>query len=245
MNSFPWLTAVVVLPFVGAILMFFVKDAAVRWTALGVSLADLALSLPLAFLYDRSATGMQFAERVPWIASPPINYAVGVDGISLPLLLLTTFLTPLCVLVSWRAIETRLREFMATMLVMETAMLGVFVALDFVLFYVFWEAMLIPMYLLIGVWGGPNRFYAAVKFFLYTLAGSVLLLIAILVLFFQGGHTFDILLLSKAGYSQTLQNWLFWAFFIAFAVKVPMFPFHTWLPDAHVEAPTAGSVFLA
>src|SRR5881296_4639652 len=134
---------------------------------------------------------------------------------------------------------------MATMFIMEAAMLGVFVALDFVLFYVFWEAMLIPMYLLIGVWGGPNRLYAAVKFFLYTLAGSVLLLIAILVLFFQGGHTFDILLLDKAGYSQTLQNWLFWAFFIAFAVKVPMFPFHTWLPDAHVEAPTAGSVILA
>src|SRR5881296_1866243 len=134
---------------------------------------------------------------------------------------------------------------MATMFIMEAAMLGVFVALDFVLFYVFWEAMLIPMYLLIGVWGGPNRLYAAVKFFLYTLAGSVLLLIAILVLFLQGGHTFDILLLSKAEYSQTLQNWLFWAFFIAFAVKVPMFPFHTWLPDAHVEAPTAGSVLLA
>src|SRR5881296_2699934 len=134
---------------------------------------------------------------------------------------------------------------MATMFIMEAAMLGVFVALDFVLFYVFWEAMLIPMYLLIGVWGGPNRLYAAVKFFLYTLAGSVLLLIAILVLFFQGGHTFDILLLDKAGYSQTLQNWLFWAFFLAFAIKVPMFPFHTWLPDAHVEAPTAGSVILA
>jgi len=244
-SGFPWLTAVVFLPLAGAVLLFFVKDAAVRWTALTVALADVALSLPLAFLYDRSATGMQFAERVSWIASPPINYAVGVDGISLPLLLLTTFLTPLCVLVSWRAIETRFREFMATMLIMETAMLGVFVALDFVLFYVFWEAMLIPMYLLIGVWGGPNRLYAAVKFFLYTLAGSVLLFIAILVLFFQGGHTFDILLLSKAGYSQTLQKWLFWAFFIAFAVKVPMFPFHTWLPDAHVEAPTAGSVFLA
>src|SRR5881296_2144923 len=134
---------------------------------------------------------------------------------------------------------------MATMFIMEAAMLGVFVALDFVLFYVFWEAMLIPMYLLIGVWGGPNRLYAAVKFFLYTLAGSVLLLIAILVLFLQGGHTFDILLLSKAEYSQTLQNWLFWAFFLAFAIKVPMFPFHTWLPDAHVEAPTAGSVLLA
>jgi NADH-quinone oxidoreductase subunit M len=244
-SGFPWLTAVVFLPLAGAVLLFFVKDAAVPWTALAVALADLALSFPLFFLYDRSATGMQFTERVAWIASPPIHYAVGVDGISLPLLLLTTLLTPLCVLVSWRAIETRLREFMATILVMATAMLGVFVALDFVLFYVFWEAMLIPMYLLIGVWGGPNRLYAAVKFFLYTLAGSVLLLIAILALFFQGGHTFDILLLSKAGYSQTLQNWLFWAFFIAFAVKVPMFPFHTWLPDAHVEAPTAGSVFLA
>ena len=244
-GGFPWLTAVVFLPLAGAAALFFIKESQVRWTAFAVALADVGLSLPLWFLFDPSTPRMQFAERVSWIASPAINYSVGVDGISLPLLLLTTFLTPLCVLASWKAIETRVREFMATLLIMETAMLGVFVALDFVLFYVFWEAMLIPMYLIIGVWGGPNRLYAAVKFFLYTLAGSVLLLIAILVLFFQGGQTFDILLLGRVGYSTTVQNWVFWAFFIAFAVKVPMFPFHTWLPDAHVEAPTAGSVFLA
>ena len=244
-TGFPWLTAVVFLPLAGAVMLFFVKESLVRWTALVVALADLGLSLPLWLLFDPSTPRMQFTERVSWIASPSINYSIGIDGISLPLLLLTTFLTPLCVLASWKAIEARIREFMATMLIMETAMLGVFVALDLVLFYVFWEAMLIPMYLIIGVWGGPNRLYAAMKFFLYTLVGSVLLLIAILVVFFHGGQTFDMLLLSRVGYSPTVQNWVFWAFFVAFAVKVPMFPFHTWLPDAHVKAPTAGSVFLA
>ncbi len=247
MNSvgFPWLTAVVFLPLAGTIVLLFLKETAVRWAALGIALADFLLSLPLWVLFDPSTPRMQFAEQVAWIASPPINYSVGVDGISLPLILLTTFLTPLCVLVSWTAIQTRVKSFMACLLLMETAMLGVFVALDFVLFYVFWEAMLIPMYLLIGVWGGPNRVYAAVKFFLYTLVGSVLLLVAILVLFFQGGQTFDILLLGRVDYAPSLQFWLFLAFFAAFAVKVPMFPFHTWLPDAHVEAPTAGSVILA
>ena len=188
---------------------------------------------------------MQFTERVTWIISPPITYSLGVDGISLPLILLTTFITPFCILTSWQAIQSRVREFMAVLLVMETAMLGVFVSLDFVLFYIFWEVMLIPMYLLIGVWGGPNRLYAAIKFFLYTLAGSVLLLVALIVLYFQGGETFDIMALSRVDYPSALQHWLFIALFIAFAVKVPMFPFHTWLPDAHVEAPTAGSVMLA
>jgi len=244
-GGFPWLTVVVFVPLAGAILLFLLKEAAVRWTVLTVALADFAVSLPLWFRFDPSSPGMQFTERTVWVTSPPIHYHLGLDGISLPLVLLTTLLTPLCVLASWRAIETRVREFMATLLIMETAMLGVFVAMDFVLFYVFWEAMLIPMYLIIGIWGGPNRLYAAVKFFLYTLAGSVLLLIAILALFFKGGQTFDILLLSRVEYSPTVQNWVFGAFFIAFAVKVPMFPFHTWLPDAHVEAPTAGSVFLA
>jgi NADH-quinone oxidoreductase subunit M len=244
-GGFPWLTLVVFLPLAGALVLFFLKESQARRIALGVALADLVFSLPLWLFFDPATPRMQFTEQVPWIASPLINYSVGVDGISLPLVLLTTFLMPLCVLVSWRAIEARVREFMATLLIMETAMLGVFVALDFVLFYVFWEAMLIPMYLIIGVWGGPNRVYAAVKFFLYTLAGSVLLLVAILVLFFQGGQTFDILLLSRVEYAPTLQHWIFLAFFLAFAVKVPMFPFHTWLPDAHVEAPTAGSVLLA
>ncbi len=243
--GFPILTALIFLPLAGAALIFFVKEAAVRWVALAISLVEFAISLPLWLAFEPSIAGMQFTERVSWVTSPPISYYLGVDGISMPLVLLTTFITPFCVLTSWRAIETRLREFMAVLLVMETAMIGVFVSLDFVLFYVFWEVMLIPMYLLIGVWGGPNRIYAAIKFFLYTLAGSVLLLVAIVVLFFQGGQTFDILELSRVPYSSTIQHWLFVAFFIAFAVKVPMFPFHTWLPDAHVEAPTAGSVFLA
>ena len=235
--GFPWLTAVVFLPLIGAALLFFVKESALRWTALAITLADFVISLPLWYFFDPADPQMQFTERVAWITSPPITYSLGVDGISLPLVLLTTFITPLCVLTSWRAIETRVREFMAVLLVMETAMLGVFVAMDFVLFYVFWEVMLIPMYLLIGVWGGPNRLYAAIKFFLYTLAGSLLLLVAIIVLYFQGGQTFDIVMLSGVNYPSSLQHWLFLAFFIAFAVKVPMFPFHTWLPDAHVEAP--------
>lgn len=245
MNAFPLLSTVIFLPLIGAALLFAVREAAVRLTALVVTMVTFIVSLPLWVHFDAHHAHMQFAERADWISVPPISYSVGLDGISLPLVLMTTFLMPLCVLASWRSITTRIREFMACLLIMETAMVGVFSALDFVLFYVFWEVMLIPMYLLIGVWGGPRRLYAAIKFFLYTLAGSVLLLVAIIVLFFQGGQTFDIQLLSKVEYSAALQPWLFWAFFIAFAVKVPMFPFHTWLPDAHVEAPTAGSVVLA
>ena len=239
------LSLVIFLPLIGAALLFAARETAARIIALTVTITTFLLSLPLWMHFDPHQAQMQFAERMDWISSPPISYSVGLDGISLPLVLMTTFLMPLCVLASWRAIGTRIREFMACLLIMETAMVGVFAALDFVLFYVFWEVMLIPMYLLIGVWGGPNRLYAAIKFFLYTLAGSVLLLVAIIVLFFQGGQTFDIQLLSKVEYAASLQPWLFWAFFIAFAVKVPMFPFHTWLPDAHVEAPTAGSVVLA
>ena len=188
---------------------------------------------------------MQFVERASWINSPPVSYSLGMDGISFPLVLMTTFLMPFCVTVSWTAIEKRVPLFMSMLLVMETAMVGVFVALDFVLFYVFWEVMLIPMYLLIGIWGGPNRLYAAIKFFLYTLAGSLLMLVAIFVLYFQGWTHLRHSELSRGTYGATLQMWLFLAFFAAFAVKVPMFPFHTWLPDAHVEAPTAGSVILA
>ncbi|MEE8493439.1 MAG: NADH-quinone oxidoreductase subunit M [Nitrospirales bacterium] len=244
-SNFPWLTAVVFLPLVGAAVILFIKESAIRWTTLVFAVADFAVSLPVWYLFDPAKPQMQFTEHAVWITFPPISYSLGVDGISLPLVLLTTFITPFCVLTSWQAIQTRLREFMALILVMETAMLGVFLSLDFVLFYVFWEVMLIPMYLLIGVWGGANRLYAAIKFFLYTLVGSLLLLVAIIVFFFQGGQTFDILELSRAEYSAPLQHWLFVALFIAFAVKVPMFPFHTWLPDAHVEAPTAGSVLLA
>lgn len=244
-GSFPWLTVLIFLPLAGAVSLCFVKEETARWTALGVTLADLLIALPLWWLFDGTSSQMQFVEHVVWVTTPPIHYSLGLDGISLPLVLMTAALMPLCVLASWRAISTRVRSFMAVLLVMETAMLGVFAALDFVLFYVFWEAMLIPMYLLIGVWGGPNRLYAAIKFFLYTLAGSVLLLVAILVFYFYGGRTFDILALSQVTYPATLQLWLFLALFAAFAVKVPMFPFHTWLPDAHVEAPTAGSVILA
>jgi NADH-quinone oxidoreductase subunit M len=226
-------------------MMSFVTESTARWVALVATLADLCIALPLWWLFDPQASQMQFTEHVAWITSPPISYSLGLDGISLPLVLMTVGILPLCVLASWNAITARVQGFMAMLLVMETAMVGVFVALDFVLFYVFWEAMLIPMYLLIGVWGGANRLYAAIKFFLYTLAGSMLLLVAILVLYYYGGHTFDILALSQGTYPAWLQTWLFLAFFAAFAVKVPMFPFHTWLPDAHVEAPTAGSVILA
>jgi NADH-quinone oxidoreductase subunit M len=225
--------------------MYFATEMTARWIALVATLADLFVALPLWWLFDPQAIQMQFTEHVAWVTTPPIYYSLGLDGISLPLVLMTVGIMPLCVLASWNAITTRVRGFMAMLLVMEAAMVGVFIALDFALFYVFWEAMLIPMYLLIGVWGGSNRLYAAIKFFLYTLAGSMLLLVAILVLYYYGGHTFDILALSRGTYPASLQTWLFLAFFAAFAVKVPMFPFHTWLPDAHVEAPTAGSVILA
>jgi NADH-quinone oxidoreductase subunit M len=241
----PWLTLVLILPLLGVVATLLAHESLSRPIALGTSLVTFVVSLPLWFLFDNANGGMQFVEKHQWIDSPAIHYALGVDGISMPLVLLTTFLTPLCILVSWTAIETRLKEFLISLLVIETATIGVFMALDFVLFYIFWETMLIPMYLLIGVWGGPNRVYAAIKFFLYTLAGSLLLLVAILVLYFEGGRTFDILALTHASYTPSLQTLLFWAFFAAFAVKVPMFPFHTWLPDAHVEAPTAGSVILA
>ncbi|MBM4126466.1 MAG: NADH-quinone oxidoreductase subunit M [Nitrospira sp.] len=245
MTHFPWLTILVFLPLAGALVLYLAKDTGARLIALAVTVADLLISIPLWWWFDPSSSQMQFAETAVWISSPKIHYKLGLDGISLPLVLMTTALMPLCVLISWRSIETGVRNFMAMLLIMEGAMIGVFVALDFVLFYVFWEAMLIPMYLLIGMWGGPNRLYAAVKFFLYTLAGSVLLLVGILVLYFYGGHTFDIQELSQGAYPHTMQMWVFLAFFAAFAVKVPMFPFHTWLPDAHVEAPTAGSVILA
>src|SRR5436309_4177301 len=240
------LTLLIFLPTAGvAVMAFFQNDTHIKHVAFWTSAAEFCLSLALYAWFDPATHRMQFAEVAQWIRTPPVRYALGIDGISLWLILLTTLLTPICIVASWTAIKTRVREFMIAMLVMETTMVGVFCALDFVLFYVFWETMLIPMYLLIGVWGGPNRIYAAIKFFLYTLAGSLLLLVSLIVLYFQGGHTFDILALSRAQYGETLQAWLFWAFFIAFAVKVPMFPFHTWLPDAHVEAPTAGSVVLA
>lgn len=204
------------------------------------------------FFFDGTASRMQFELSVPWINSFGINYHVGVDGISLLLVLLTTFLTPLAVLCSWQSIQARVKEFFVFMLVLETGMIGTFVALDFFLFYVFWEVMLIPMYFLIGVWGGERRIYAAIKFFLYTMVGSVLMLVAIISLYLlNGSSTFDFVEIlhhiqsGRLTIRPDLEHWLFLAFFFAFAIKVPLFPLHTWLPDAHVEAPTAGSVILA
>jgi NADH-quinone oxidoreductase subunit M len=241
------LSLVIFLPLAGALVIGLAprNDELTRWMALLFSLLTFIASLPLWFGFDSASHEMQFVERTSWIAAFNIEYAVGIDGISILMVLLTTLITPLCVLCSWRSIGVRVKEFMMAILAMETAMIGVFAALDFFLFFVFWEAMLIPMFLIIGVWGGPRRVYAALKFFLYTLVGSLPLLVAILALYFMGGRTFDIQALSAGSYSPAAQFWIFWAFFLAFAIKVPMFPFHTWLPDAHVEAPTAGSVILA
>ena len=248
--GFPLLSVVVFIPLAGALVLWLAylvgtREEQLKWIALSATLVGFLVSLPIYFLFDSTTPAMQFKEQYSWIATFNIHYTLGVDGISLLLVLMTTLLSPICVLCSWRAIENRVMEFMVSLLLMETAMLGVFMALDFVLFYVFWEAMLIPMYLIIGVWGGPNRLYAAIKFFLYTLVGSLLLLVAMIALFFEGGRTFDIPTLMQGQYTLGFQLWIFLAFFLAFAVKVPMFPFHTWLPDAHVEAPTAGSVILA
>jgi NADH-quinone oxidoreductase subunit M len=236
----------VFLPLIGAFFLLFMRNAgAIRWTSLLVTLATFFVSLPLFKHFDKSTYKMQFVEKSEWIPSWGINYFIGVDGISILFIFLTTLIGILSVLVSWKAIESKVKEFHIAILAVEAGMLGVFVALDFFLFYIFWEAMLIPMFLLIGVWGGQNRVYAAIKFFLYTLVGSVLMLVGIVVLYFAGGQTLDILALSSTQYPLKLQCWLFLAFFAAFAVKVPMFPVHTWLPDAHTEAPTAGSVILA
>ncbi len=239
------LSLLIFLPAVGAVILLFVRNAsAARWIALLFSLAEIGLCIPLLAAFDGSVPHMQFGETIPWISSWNINYRVGVDGISVLFVALSALLTTISIMVSWTAIQDRVREFMVAMLFLEAAMIGVFAALDLFLFYIFWEAMLIPMYLLIGVWGGPNRLYAAIKFFLYTLVGSVLMLVAILAVYNVTG-SFDVLTLMNHKFGHTFQLVAFAAFFAAFAVKVPMFPFHTWLPDAHVEAPTAGSIILA
>ena len=219
-------------------------DRNARWTALWVSLITFVLSIFLWLDFDSRSAGFQFTERYDWIPTFNITYHMGIDGISLFLVLLSTFLTPICVLASWEAIKNRVKEYMVAFLILETMMVGMFCALDFVLFYIFFEGVLIPMFLIIGVWGGSRRVYAAFKFFLYTLLGSVLMLLAILTMYFQANTT-DIPTLMGFGFSANLQNWLWLACFASFAVKVPMWPVHTWLPDAHVEAPTAGSVILA
>jgi len=248
------LTLVTFLPAAGAVLVFLVprrREAATKTITVAVTAATFAASVPLYWGFDPARADYQFPDWHAWMPTLGISYHLGVDGISLLLVLLTTFLMPLVMLSAWNAIESRWKEFAITMLLLETGMLGVFVALDLFLFYVFWEAMLIPMYLVIGIWGGGNRVYAAIKFVLYTLAGSLLMLVAILALYFQHGaatgiYTFDLPVLAQFVLPASLnQNLLFLAFALAFAIKVPMFPFHTWLPDAHVEAPTAGSVILA
>jgi len=250
----PILSLLTFFPLVGAVVLLFInKERAetLRWVTLIVAFVEFIFSLPLFFVFDSTTAAMQFVEDWWWVEAYGISYKVGIDGISLLLVLLTTFLTVLCILCSWSAITSRVKEFMISFLFLETGMIGALVALDLILFYVFWEVMLIPMYLLIGVWGDPKRrIYAAIKFFLFTMAGSVLMLIAILVLYFinlkaTGKATFDVLELYQLGMPVGTQYWLFGAFALAFAIKVPMFPFHTWLPDAHTEAPTAGSVILA
>jgi NADH-quinone oxidoreductase subunit M len=246
-SDLPILSLLIFTPLAGVPFLFLLpaKSFAKPW-ALFITLINAGFSVHLLRIFDPDKFQFQFAEHHPWIPSLNINYTLGVDGISLLLVLLTTLLVPLCVLCSWRYIQNRVREFLACILIMETAMLGVFMSLDFVLFYIMWEAMLIPMFLLIGIWGGPRKIYASVKFFLYTLAGSIMLPVAIIALYFYNDlHTFFIPALMAKGYPFGFQILIFLAFFTAFAVKVPMFPFHTWLPAAHVEAPTAGSVLLA
>ncbi|WP_163339138.1 NADH-quinone oxidoreductase subunit M [Desulfopila sp. IMCC35008] len=242
----PYLSILIFLPIAGALLLLLVNNEDfARWWSLAITTVIAGISLPVLIGFDRTTTNFQFVEKHSWIESLNIQYVIGVDGISILLLIMTTFIMPFCVLASWAYIKTRVQSFMICLLIMEAAMIGVFVALDFVLFYILWEAMLIPMYLLIGIWGGPRKIYASIKFFLYTLAGSVLLLVGIIWLYITNDYSFFIPDMMWKGYSSTAQILLFIAFFLAFAIKVPMFPFHTWLPAAHVEAPTAGSVVLA
>ncbi|MDF1632754.1 NuoM family protein [Mycoplana sp. MJR14] len=242
----PLLSLIVLVPAAGAVVLMVLRsDGAVRWTALAVTLLDLALCIAMLSGFDTTTHAMQFAERYPWVPALGIAFALGVDGISALFVFLTALLGTVCVLASWVAIESRVKAFMVSLLAMQALMLGVFCALDLFLFYVCWEAMLIPMYLIIGIWGGEGRIYAAFKFFLYTLAGSLLFLVGVIVLYRHGGRTFDILALTAQDLPFGIQSWLFFAFLVAFAVKVPMVPVHTWLPDAHVQAPTAGSIILA
>jgi NADH-quinone oxidoreductase subunit M len=252
-QGFPLLSCVLWLPLLGALVVLLIpksKPMLVRNFTLGVSLVDLALAMVLFFQFDSNQTGIQFVEKWDWIESLGVAYYLGIDGISLLLVVLTAFLAPIAILSTYKAVEQRVKGFMFSLQLLQVGMLGAFLALDVFLFYIFWELMLIPMYFIIGIWGGPRRIYAAVKFFLFTLLGSVLMLVAILVVFFThhaqtGIYTADLFQLYGTQLSATMQMFMFAAFALAFAIKVPMFPFHTWLPDAHVEAPTAGSVILA
>ncbi len=250
MESFPILSLTTFLPLVGVLFILLVRGEEhvvarnARWAALWTSLATFVISLLLWINFDPTTADFQFVEKFEWLPQFNIAYHMGIDGISLFFVILSTFLTPICVLASWKAVTHRVKEYMIAFLVLETMMVGTFAALDFVMFYIFFEAVLIPMFIIIGVWGGPRRVYSAFKFFLYTLAGSVLLLAAILALYFDAGTT-DIPTLIAHSVPAEMQTWLWLAFFASFAVKMPMWPVHTWLPDAHVEAPTAGSVILA
>lgn len=243
--GFPFLSVLIFSPLVAAVVLLFLRDERhMRWWTL-LFTTGLAVVAALMYpLFNPDTAAFQFVEHAAWIPAFQINYTLGVDGISILMVWLTAFIMPFCVLASWRYIGKRVKEFMIALLLMETTMIGVFCALDTILFFVFWEAMLIPMALMIGVWGGPRRVYAAIKFFIYTMAGSVFLLVALIAIRLQTG---SFSLVDAMGYplAPHFQMWVFAAFFVAFAIKVPMFPFHTWLPAAHVEAPTAGSVLLA
>jgi NADH-quinone oxidoreductase subunit M len=249
MTTWPILSVVTFLPLVGALLIYLLRgedEAArrnARWIALWTTLITFAVSVILVLRFDPAQTDFQFVEKANWLATG-INYHMGVDGISLPFVILTTALLPFCIIASWKSVTVRVREYMMAFLILETLMVGTFSALDLVLFYLFFEGGLIPMFLIIGVWGGPRRVYASFKFFLYTLLGSVLMLLAIMALYWNAGTT-DIPTLMHTNVPRSLQTWAWLAFFASFAVKMPMWPVHTWLPDAHVEAPTAGSVILA
>ncbi len=248
--GFPILSLLTWLPLAGGLFIMTVRgDEAVvasnaRWAALWTSLIVFAISLVLWVKFDTSDAGFQFKESVAWLPEFGVGYRMGVDGISVLFVLLSTALTPICILASWDSVTTRVREYMLAFLVLETMMVGMFSAQDFIVFYMFFEGVLIPMFLIIGVWGGPRRVYASFKFFLYTLAGSILMLLALLAIWYHAGTT-DLAVLMQTPFPVHMQFWLFLAFFASFAVKVPMWPVHTWLPDAHVEAPTAGSVILA
>jgi len=247
--SWPILSVTTFLPLVGALLIMALpsdgraEQRNARWIALWTTLVTFAISLILLYRFDPTSFEFQFVEKQPWLGGA-ITYHMGVDGISLPFVVLTTGLMPVCIIASWNPIQRRVKEYMIAFLVLETLMVGTFAALDLVLFYVFFEGGLIPMFLIIGVWGGPRRVYATFKFFLYTLLGSVLMLLAIMAMYWDAGTT-DIAVLLHHGFPRSLQTWAWLAFLASFAVKLPMWPVHTWLPDAHVEAPTAGSVILA
>ncbi|HXI76864.1 MAG TPA: NADH-quinone oxidoreductase subunit M, partial [Steroidobacteraceae bacterium] len=238
------LSLLIWLPIVGGFAVLILEDRAARWLSLLISGLSLLLSVPLFALFKNGTAAMQFVERAPWISTIHSEYYIGVDGISMPLILLTTFTTVLIVIASWSNVEKRVAQYFAAFLILEGLMIGVFAAMDGALFYVLWEAMLIPMFIIIGVWGGPRRVYATIKFFLYTFVGSLLMLVALIYMYLKSG-SYELAVFQRMPLTLTQQTFIFFAFFAAFAVKVPMWPVHTWLPDAHVEAPTGGSVVLA